>query len=243
MLLLQNWSSWQGYGCLIYICTGVYILCCSARSIPIGCWYRGTSWQSIVEAVLLLFRPFCTCSCTRRANQKHSLECAPCSAFTLGTVLQHHLHSTERIMTLRFAGRRKIALKIFLEGCRSSWLFWSPDHNSGEFYLIIHSDQTTKLSKAWAVTFLILPVLLPMKVTPHQTHFFSLTFIKERILCKIICHPVTKGRRYVCRSCLLHFNSPDLNSKHLRLSAKKFFSLVSLCSYIRIEKKLVISLS
>jgi hypothetical protein len=29
-----------------------------------------------------------------------------------------HPHATERIMTLRFAQRRKIALKIFLEGCR-----------------------------------------------------------------------------------------------------------------------------
>ena len=70
--------------------------------------------------------------------------------------------------------------------------------------------------------------------------FFSLTFIKERIWCKIICYPKTEHRKYVCRSGLLHFNSPDLNSKHLRVSAQKFFSLVSLCSCIRIEKKLVL---
>jgi hypothetical protein len=120
---------------------------------------------------LLLFRPFCTCSCTRCANQKHSSHAAPCSTLTLGTVLQHDPHATERITTLRLAQRRKIALKIFLEDCRSSLFFQSPQHNSGEFYLIIHSDQTNKLSKAWAVTFLILPALLPMKVTPSQTHF------------------------------------------------------------------------
>jgi hypothetical protein len=47
-----------------------------------------------------------------------------------------------------------------------------------------------------------------------------------------------KGRIYVCRSSFLHFNSPDLNSEHFRLSAQAFFSLVSLCSCIRIEKKI-----
>ncbi len=48
--------------------------------------------------------------------------------------------------------------------------------------------------------------------------FYSLTFIKERILCKIKSHPVIKGKKYLCRSGLLHFNSPDLNSKHLKNS-------------------------
>jgi hypothetical protein len=60
--------------------------------------------------------------------------------------------STESITTLRFAQRRKIALKIFsfLEGCRSSQILRSesPDHNSSKLFLIIHSDQATKLSKA-----------------------------------------------------------------------------------------------
>jgi hypothetical protein len=51
---------------------------------------------------------------------------------------------------------------------------------------------------------------------------------------------VTKGRRYVCRSNLLHFNSSDLNTKHLRLSAQGFFSLVILCSSIRIMKILIL---
>jgi hypothetical protein len=166
---------------------------------------------------MLLFRPFCTCSCTRWANQKHSSHGASCRTFTLGTVLQHHPHATERNATLRFAQRRKIALKIFLEGCRLCRLFQSSDHNSTE---------------AWAVPFY-------EGYTSPDT-FFSLTFTKERILCIIICHPVTKGRKYVCRSCLLHFNSPDLNSKHPRLSAQEFFFLVSLYSCIWIEKKLVL---
>ena len=109
----------------------VYILCSGVGSIPIGCWYMNTSWPLSENAVLLLFRPFCTCSCTRCANQKHSSRAAPCSTFTLGTVLQHDPHATERITTLRFTQRRKVALKIFLEDCRSSQLFWSAEHNSG----------------------------------------------------------------------------------------------------------------
>jgi hypothetical protein len=146
---MRNWSSWQGYGWLIHDCSGVYILCCCARSpIPIGCGYEGTLQPPSNWTVMLLFRHFCTCSCTRCAYQKHSSHGASCRTFTLGTVLQHHPHATERIATLRFAQRRKIALNIFLEGCRLSRLFQSPDHNSSEFNLIIHSDQTNKLSKA-----------------------------------------------------------------------------------------------
>jgi hypothetical protein len=42
-------------------------------------------------------------------------------SFTLGTVQQNHPHAAETIATLRFSGcqQKKIALKIFLEGCRS----------------------------------------------------------------------------------------------------------------------------
>jgi hypothetical protein len=80
---------------------------------------------------------------------------------------------------------KKIALKIFLKGCRSSWLFKSPDDNSGEFYLIIHSDQTNKLNKAWAVTFLILSALLSLKVTPRQTHFSLWHLLKKGSCAKL----------------------------------------------------------
>ena len=150
------------------------------RSIPSGCAYRRTSWPSTVKAVLLLFCSFCNVSCLRCANPKRESQRAVCSAFTLGTVLQYHPRSMTAIATLRFAAQsREINLKIFLEGCRSSWLFRSPDHNSSEFYLIIHSDQTTQLSKAsWAVTFLIFPASLPMKVAPRKTHFSAANFIK-----------------------------------------------------------------
>jgi hypothetical protein len=189
-----------------------------------------------MKTVLLLFRPFCTCSCTRCANQKHSSQGARCSAFTLGTVPQHHPHAAERIAFLRFAQRRKIALKKFLEGCRSSRLFRSPDHNSGESYLIIHSDQTTKLSKAWAVTFLILSALLPMKVTPRQTHLSPWHLLKKGCCAKlyhILWQKVEK----------MFVEAVSSISIHLRLSAQEFFSLVSLYSCIRIEKNFILSLS
>jgi hypothetical protein len=71
---------------------------------------------------------------------KHSSHGASYNFFILGTVLQHHSHATEKIATLRFAQRRKIALKIFLGGCRLSRLFQSPDNDSIKFYLIIHSE-------------------------------------------------------------------------------------------------------
>jgi hypothetical protein len=70
-----------------------------------------------------------------------------------------------------------------------------------------------------------------------QDTFFCWMITKARILCKIISHSVTKGRKNVCTSCLLHFNSSDLKSKHPRLSAEGFFPPVSLFSSIRIKKK------
>ncbi len=79
------------------------------------------------------------------------------SGLEVWTVLQYHLQSMTAISTtlriwLRLAWSREIDLKVFLEGCRSSQLFWSPDHSSNNSYLIIHPDQATKLSKAWAVS-------------------------------------------------------------------------------------------
>jgi hypothetical protein len=38
----------------------------------------------------------------------------------VGTVPQNHAHAAETITTLRFTQGKKITLKIFLEGCRSS---------------------------------------------------------------------------------------------------------------------------
>jgi hypothetical protein len=92
------------------------------------------------------------------------------------------------ITALRFAQSREIDLNIFLEGCRlgSSRLFRSPDHKSSDSYLIIHSDQTTKLSKAWAVTvtLLNLPASLAMEATTGLDNFSLLVFIEESFLCK-----------------------------------------------------------
>jgi hypothetical protein len=102
-------------------------------------------------------------------------------------------------------------------------------------------DHQTQQSLSYQ--FSLLPALLPMKFTPCQTHFSLWHLLKKGSYAKITCRPVAKGRKYVCRCCLLHFNSTDLNFKHLRPSAQEFFSPVSLCSFIRIEKKLVLSLS
>ena len=146
-----------------------------------------SQWLRLQENIVTVncsgrFAPFCSfCngSCLRCANPKRESQKAVCSTFTLGTVLQYHPQSMEAIATLRFAQSREINLQMFLAGCRSSRLFWSPDHNSSEFYLIIHSDRTTKLSKAWVVTFLILPAFLPMKVTPRKTHFSPWHLLKR----------------------------------------------------------------
>ncbi len=129
-------------------------------------------WLSTVKTVLLLFRPFCICPCSRCPNQKLSSQGAPCNTHNLGTVPQHHPFAilVETIASISYPQICKITLRIYFEGCRSSGLFGFPDHNSGEFYLIIHSYQTTKLSKALAVTFLIWPAFL-QKVTQSQTHF------------------------------------------------------------------------
>ena len=143
------------------------------------------------------------------------------------------------IATLRLAQSREIELKIFLGGYRSSRLFWSPDHNSSEFYLIIHSDQTTKLSKAWVVTFLFLPAFLPMKVTPCKTHFSPWHLLKKGSWAKLYAILWQKVEDMFVDEVFFISNSPDLNSEHLRLSAQGFISLVSLCSCIRIEKKIL----
>jgi hypothetical protein len=171
---MQIWSSWQGYGCLTHACTGVYILCSRSRSIPIGCMYVGTSWQIPVKAVLLLFRP-------QDAQIEAELTGCSLQSFTLGTVQQYHPHATETMATLRFAQQRKFALK-YSWGLQIISIILIPNQNSSEIHLIIHSDQTTKLSKAWAVTFLVLPALLPMKFTPCQAHFlFDIYQMKDLV--------------------------------------------------------------
>jgi hypothetical protein len=128
-------------------------------------------------------------------------------------------------------------------GHRSSQLCWSLDHNSGEFYLIIHSDQTTKLELS-LFSFCLLSFLGWLHLTRHIFLFDKLTFIRERILCKIMCHPATKGRIYIYVE--QQKQSPPFQctrfefqaSQSLRLSAQTFFFLASLWSSIRIKKKL-----
>ena len=146
------------------------------------------------------------------------------------------------IATLRFAQSREIDLQIFFMGARSSLLSWFPDHKPSYSYLIVHSDQVIKLRKACAVPLCISAAFRPMKATPGKTHFSPVMFIKEWVLCKIMCHSVTKGRRFNSRSCDLHFYVPDLNRGHDWLSAKFFFLPIPLWPLNNTEKKLVHSL-
>ncbi len=182
---MWDWSSWQGYGCLTYVCTGVYILCSSSGSIPSGCWYMGTEWQSTFKAVLF---------------------------------------------------------KTFLEGCRSAQIFRSPDSNSSEYYWIIHSDHTTKLNKAWDVTFLILHAFPPLKVTPSKTHFSFWHLLKKGTCAKlyvILWQKVEKKFVEAVSSISIHqIWIPSTTDSQLKDS----FPL-SWCSCIRIEKKLFFSRS
>jgi len=157
----------------------------NTRSIPCGCVYWRTSWPSTVQAVLLLFAPFCNVSCLRCANPKCESLRAVCSTFTLGTVLQYHPWSMTAITTLRFAQTREIDLNTFLKGFRSSQFFWSPDHNSNDSYLIVYPDQASKLSKAWAVTLLILPASLAMEATTGQRIFLLWCLFKKVFWAKL----------------------------------------------------------
>ena len=182
----------------------------------------------------------------QHVHQKHSSQGAPCSAFTLWTVLQH---------TILMLQKQSQPSKSLNKGRSNSYYFlgvadhldvlaWSDPLITTQVNLSNHSfrpDYQAQQSYSCHFSHFACPPFLEGYTSPDT--FFSLTFIKERILCKIICHPVTKGRKHVCRSGLFHFNSSDLNSKHLRLSAQGFFLLVSLCSCIRMEKKLVLSLS
>jgi hypothetical protein len=119
---------------------------------------KGPIWPYALLKPLLSFRMNAS---NIFAKESHLIICSP----------QYHPLSMQAIATLRFDQSREINLKIFLEGCRLSQLFLSPDHKPTDSYLIVHSHQTAKLSKLWAVTLLIVPAFLPMKVTPRETHF------------------------------------------------------------------------
>jgi hypothetical protein len=60
----------------------------------------------------------------------------------------------------------------------------------------VHYVQIIKLSKALAVTLLILqaslPLVLALEATQNQTFFYW------HLLRKLMCHSVTKGRRFWC---------------------------------------------
>jgi hypothetical protein len=122
---------------------------------------------------------------------------APCSAFALGTVPQYHPHATERIVTLRLAQQRKITLKKFLEGTHHLDYYFNPlTTTQVNFILSFILTTVTRLpSSAKLELSLFSFFLLSLLEWLHQQDtFFSLTFIKERILSKIICHCVNCKR-------------------------------------------------
>jgi hypothetical protein len=100
--------------------------------------------------------------------------------------LQHHPHATERIETLRFAQRRKIALKNISWGLQIIRLLWSTDHNSGEFYLIIYSATDYQAQQSLSCHFSHFACPPSHEGCTLPDTFFSLKFIKERILCKLL---------------------------------------------------------
>jgi len=148
----------------------------------------------------------------------------------------------QTITSLGYFQSRKIDLKTFLGVIRSSRLFWSVDHQSTVSYLNVHSDQPVKLREAQVFSRHTSLLFLLMEVTPGRTHFSPVMFIKEWVLCKIMCHSVTKGRWFNWRSCDLHFYVPDLNCGHDWLSANFSFLSVTLWPLNNTEKKLVHSL-
>ena len=172
-------------------------------------------------------------------NLHRASQGAPCSALKLGSVPIYHPHPIRAISALWFAWSREIDRTKCREGVRSSRLFRSPDHKPTSFYQIVRHYQPIKLREAKAVSQLVPSLLLAMEPTPGKTHFFDANFIKYRILSKIMCHSLTKGRSSSRRSSLLHYHSPDLNPEQRSLSAQFIFFLVTLFSCFRTAKLLV----
>jgi hypothetical protein len=212
---MQNWSSWQGYGCLTYACTGVYIPCRRAVSIPIGCAYTVTTWPSTDKSVLLLlglFAPICA--------QDEQIRSAAHKVLPAALILLEQYHDIilmlqkqlwpSNSLNVRFAQQRKIALKTFLEAADHFKCFdplTTTQVNFIRSFILTRLPSSAKLE----LHFSHFACLTSYEGYTLQDTFFFLTFIKERILCKILSQSVIKGRKHVCISSLLHFNSPDLN--------------------------------
>ncbi len=234
---MRNWSSWHGCGSHLIWCTS-YAAALVRFPLVAGTWihrdhYRRMLFCSFLGLLHLFMHKMCksetqlTC-CSLQHFYSWNSTTTWSSCYSDRKNYNPQIHSTKEGSSQNISWGLQIISIILISWTQlrlilSNHSFW-PDYQAQQS-LICHFSH--------------------FACPPSYEGYTSpdTTFIKERILCKIICHPKTKSKKYVCRSCLLHFNSLDLNSKHLRLSAQKFFSLVSLCSCIRIQKKLVLSLS
>jgi hypothetical protein len=170
---------------------------------PSGCAYIGTLWHSTVQttfsAFLLLFMHK---MCKSEAPQGY-----PCRALTLGAVPQYHPHAA--VLQLN---KERLPSRYFLRAAdHRSFLF--PDQHSKSI-LSNHSFWPDyQAQQSLSCHFSLFACLLPMKNLPCKTHF-SLWHLLKTGSCVKSCHSETKGRKYVCRSCLLYFNSPDLTQSN-----------------------------
>ena len=72
------------------------------------------------------FAPFCNDSDQTCANLLRASQSAPCAALKLGVLLQYRPEPMPAVTALRFTQSRKINLKAFLRGIRSSQVFGFP---------------------------------------------------------------------------------------------------------------------
>jgi hypothetical protein len=164
---MPNLSSWhlEGYGCLTHVCTGVYNDSTSCAAVldwfPLVAQTLWLSTGSLLCSFLGLFSPVHAQDVQIRSSAHRVLPT------TLLLLEQYHniilmLHRYRKNHYPQISSIKKNHPQNVSWGHRSFQLFLSPDQNSGEFCLIIHSDQTTKL---------ISPAFLPRMVTLSQTHF------------------------------------------------------------------------
>ena len=144
------------------------------------------------------FAPFCNDSDQRCANLYRASQGARCSAVKLG-VLQLYLCQQSLLSDL--LNQRKSTPKHFLEGVRLSQLFQLFCHKQTNCYLIVHPNQSIKLSELQVISLCIPVLFLPRVETPGETHFSPPMFMKESFLNKNVCLRATNKRRSDHGSC------------------------------------------
>ena len=95
----------------------------------------------------------------------------------------------------------KINPKTFSGGVRLSQLFQLFCHKQTNCYLIVHPNQSIKLSELQVISLCIPVLFLPRVETPGETHFSPPMFMKESFLNKNVCLRATNKRRSDHGSC------------------------------------------